>query len=140
MYITGYDLSEIKLVVKFWKQEEKDKFFKGWVEIMKKFIATTVLCLCMLLPISCFANTGVVAYTDDSIIVIADQYENYYCGEIYTYSSTERGDIIGGDFDNIGMVDLYNISKDETFSVYIDDIWLSREQAADWLRAQLNLF
>ncbi len=106
---------------------------------MKKFLLGLAMSVMLLLPVQCFAMAGIIRYVDDNVIVIADQYENLYCGEVYSISWAERDDIVGGDFDMYGFCQLYNVTKDENFDIYIDETYLTPVEGADWLADKLNL-
>lgn len=106
---------------------------------MKKFLLGMVMSVILLLPAQCLAAAGIIRYVDDTVIVIADEYENLYCGEVYSLTFAERYDIVGGDFDVPGYWDLYNVTKDETISVLIEETYLTPVEAADWLADRLGL-
>ena len=40
---------------------------------------------------------------------------------------------MAGDLESYGTHEIYNLTDDENFSMWIDNFWLSEEQAIDWL-------
>lgn len=103
---------------------------------MRKLAFILVFLLIMMPVIKTYAARGVVVYYDylsDKIIV--ETTLGYTCAEIYGYSGLlDTGDTIAGDLESYGFHEVYNLTKDDSFRIYIDDYWLDRDRALDWLR------
>ena len=52
-----------------------------------------------------------------------------------TISSTVSAarDVVVGDLESFGTHEIYNLTDDENFSLWVDNFWLSESQALDWL-------
>ena len=106
---------------------------------MKKMLISIVLLVSMLITSSVFAfqSKGVVVYYDGNNIVIQDlNYLGYTVGD--SLSFVKEGDIVVGDLDTVGTEDFYNITQDESFSVFIDNSCLSKDEAVDWVEEKVN--
>ena len=102
---------------------------------MKKFIALAVLFCAVTISSTASAARGVVAFYNRSSnkIVIATQ-QGYTCGEVMNFPMRlDRGDVVVGDLESFGTHEIYNLTDDENFSVWIDNFWLSESQVRDWL-------
>ncbi len=44
-----------------------------------------------------------------------------------------RGDLLAGDFESYGMHDAYNLTADSDLTVWVEDYWLSVDQALETL-------
>ncbi len=104
---------------------------------MRKVIAL-VLFLVLLLPCTAFASKGVIVFYNDLRSKIIIQTPNgYSCGEVYSvHTFVEPGQYVVGDLDSFGTKQIYNLALDESMNVWIDDCWLTRAQAMDWLARQ----
>jgi hypothetical protein len=100
---------------------------RGWLTI----IAT---CVVMLLPAVASAAKGVVAYCKsgcDYFIVETDM--GYALLEWYGGDDPSEDDELVGDYEAYGMKDIYNLSTDSEMRVWIEDYWLSRDEAFEKL-------
>ena len=95
---------------------------------MKKTImAAALAALTFMGGMAAEAAQGVVALiVDDKIVVQADDILEEYTGAttFETYKNYNEGDVIYGDFN----------SYDEEIEVYVDEYWMTEEQAIDYAR------
>lgn len=98
---------------------------------MKKILLLGVLFF-VLLSGTAFASRGHIAYTNGSIMVIETDY-GYSCVELYSYSPMYEGDYVVGNFESYGMHEIHDISMDTSNTVYVDDYWLSSDEAVRWV-------
>lgn len=101
---------------------------------MKKLIRSVFLAafLLALTTSTVFAAKGYVAYTDGSILVI-DAPSGYICCTLYSFDPIFEGDYVVGDFETLGMQKIYNVSMDSSNDVFVDEAWLSEEEAQEWI-------
>ena len=102
---------------------------------MKKFVISVVMFCVVTISSTVSAARGVVAFYNHSSnkIVIATQM-GYTCGEVMNFPMRlDRGDVVAGNLESYGTHEIYNLTDDENFSLWIDNFWLSEEQAIDWL-------
>ena len=103
---------------------------------MKKFIAVIVVLCAVMITSSASAAKGVVVFYGERSkkIIIETGWQRYTCGEVMGITiHLHRGDEVAGELESSGSHELYNITEDETFSVWISDYWLSKERALEWL-------
>ena len=103
---------------------------------MKKKI-TILLTLLLLIMTSCtaFAKKGVVVFYNSSGKIAIQTDYGYTVGEVMSVPiMLDRGDTVTGDLESYGTHDIYDITTDETFSLWVDDYWLSRDRAIDWIQ------
>ena len=90
---------------------------------------------------SVFASRGVIAFYGErsDILVIRTQSGYYTCGEVFGLApwNLSRGDIVMGDLDSFGFHDVYDYSIDESFQLFIDEIYLNEQQAAKWIQSKV---
>lgn len=105
---------------------------------MKRIAVCFSLILCSLLvSVTVYASRGVVAYYDfsSSKIVIQTDYNSYTCAEVYTGGLlTGIGSVIVGDLETYGFKEVYDVTTDEELSIYIDDYWVSKARALNWIK------
>jgi len=102
---------------------------------MKKFVAAAILFCGVIVSSTASAARGVVAFYNQSSnkIIIATQM-GYTCDKVMHFPRRlDRGDVVAGDLESYGTHEIYNLTDDENFSMWIDNFWLSEEQAIDWL-------
>lgn len=101
---------------------------------MKKLIRSVFLVafLLALTTSTAFAAKGYVAYTDGSILVI-DAPSGYICCTLYSFDPIFEGDYVVGDFETLGIQKIYNVSMDSSNDVFVDEAWLSEEEAQEWI-------
>ena len=103
---------------------------------MKKFIALVVVLCAVMITSTASAARGVVVFYGErsNKIVIETDSGHFTCGEVTDITlHLSRGDEVAGELETSGSHELYNITEDESFSMWIDDYWLSKEQALEWL-------
>ncbi|MBD3879812.1 MAG: hypothetical protein SR1Q5_09095 [Quinella sp. 1Q5] len=103
---------------------------------MKKFIALVVVLCAVMITSSASAAKGVVVFYGErsNKIIIETDSGHYTCGEVSGLPfRLRRGDEVAGELESTGRHELYNITEDESFYVWISDYWLNKERAFDWL-------
>ena len=91
------------------------------------------------LMITCttFAENGTVAYFDENTNKIAIQTDMGYTygtiTSIVTYPVINTGDLIGGELSSFASHDLYDISTDAGFTMWIDMYWSSADDVITWI-------
>lgn len=110
----------------------RDKASRGGA--MKNLIRSIVLMVFLLLLTTNtgLAAKGYVAYTDGSILVI-DAPSGYICCTLYSFDPIFEGDYVVGDLETLGMQKIYNVSMDSSNDVFVDEAWLSEEEAQEWI-------
>jgi len=63
--------------------------------------------------------------------VVADQSGDYSVLEWYGGSEPDRGDMLAGDWNRYGMIDVQNVSSGTSIHAWVEDYMLSRSRAAD---------
>ncbi len=79
-----------------------------------------------------FAAKGEVVYKKswcDYFIVETNM--GYALLEWYEGNDPEEGDIIVGNFESYGFKDIYNLTADSELKVWVEDYWLSKEDALE---------
>jgi hypothetical protein len=105
---------------------------------MKKIIPLLLLLLISLSSIA-FAEQGQVVYFNSNrySVVIATS-SGYTCGEVTMFKTglweLDRGDMLAGDLNSFGSHDVYDMARDRTISLWIDDVMLNEDQAFDWIQ------
>lgn len=102
---------------------------------MKKFITLIILFCTVMISSTAFAARGIVTFYNDSshkIIIKTDR--GFTCGEVTNMPMhLSKGDEVEGDLESSGSREIYNLTVDETFSLWIDDYWLDSDRVLDWL-------
>ncbi|MBQ6298333.1 MAG: hypothetical protein IJK81_11745 [Selenomonadaceae bacterium] len=101
---------------------------------MKNFIVLVVVLCAMMISSTAWAARGTVfCYDDWSRKIVIELWNGFTCAEVNGFPrKLEVDDIIVGDLEGYGTHELYNLTKDESFSVWIDNYWLSKEKALEW--------
>ncbi|MBR1645810.1 MAG: hypothetical protein IJ685_03435 [Selenomonadaceae bacterium] len=102
---------------------------------MKKFLTVAVLLCGVMISSTASAARGVVAFYNQSSnkIVIATNM-GYTCGEVMNFPMRlDRGDVVAGDLESFASHELYNLTTDTSFTMWISKYWASESQALDWL-------
>lgn len=45
-----------------------------------------------------------------------------------------RGDMLAGELESFGVQDVYDMSRDRGITLWIDNFWLTEDQAIDWMQ------
>ena len=105
---------------------------------MKKTImAVALAALTFMGGMAAEAAQGVVALiVDDKIVVQTDDILEEYTGAttFETYKNYNEGDVIYGDFNSYGIHTWYDDTTNEEIEVYVDEYWMTEEQAVDYAR------
>lgn len=81
------------------------------------------------------ASKGVVAYVQSGCDwYIFSTQRGYVLAEWYGGVEPDKGDLIAGEFESYGMHDVFNIAKDASVHVWIDDYLLSRDSVIEKYR------
>ena len=102
---------------------------------MKKFVLLVIMFCTVMISSTASAARGVVAFYNQSSrkIVIATQM-GYTCGKLMDFPiGLNKGDVVAGDLESFGTHEIYNLTDDENFSIWIDNYWLSEDRVIDWL-------
>lgn len=101
----------------------------------KKLCITIFMTVLLSVAAVCSAYGGVIAYLNDEVVVIEAGYDDYSCGELYSYACfLEEGDAVYGSLKTYGLQELYNDTRDESFTVYIEEYGLSEGEVFRWLK------
>ncbi|HXF49068.1 MAG TPA: hypothetical protein VNL73_06550 [Verrucomicrobiae bacterium] len=78
------------------------------------------------------ASKGEVVYKSSSCdYFIVETPSGFALLEWYGGNDPYKGDIIVGDFEEFGFQDIYNITADSELRVWVEDYWLSKEDAVE---------
>ena len=105
---------------------------------MKKVIPLLLLLFISLSSIA-FAEQGQVVFynTTRQTFVVATS-SGYTCGEVFMFGTglweLKRGDMLAGPLNSYGSHDVYDLERDRTIKVWIDDVMLSQDAAFDWIQ------
>lgn len=94
------------------------------------------LCLLIVLTGPALAKmvNGVVVYVDSDVIVIATT-NGLTVGELYGgYYALNEEDVVVGELESYGFKDVYCPTSGREARVYVDDFWLSKEDAIRWVQ------
>lgn len=102
---------------------------------MNKYFFTLFLFLSVLLPFTADAygqikGTSLGEFSNCDYYLIEVSYGDYTLAEWYGGSTPYSGDTVVGELHSYGFKDLYNISRDNSTRVWIDDWLLSEDSAA----------
>ena len=103
-----------------------------------KRIFLLVAALMLMLSATAFAERGVIVFCNNrSGVIIIGTNMGYTCGtSYYVPFGVEQGNQVGGEFSSFGSHEIYDLTANTTFQLWIDEYWDSREQAIDWLQRQ----
>lgn len=100
---------------------------------MRKYsIILLVMVFFICLASEAYAAKGVVAYKksgSDYFIVATNN--GYAILEWYGGYDPDVGDVIAGDFESYGFKDIFNITQRSKFRVWVENFWLSEEDAIE---------
>jgi hypothetical protein len=103
-----------------------------------KRIIMLVSSIMILLTSTAFATKGYVAYFDEESQIIAIQtQQGYTCGNIMAivpFGKINQGDLIGGNMFSYASQNLYDINTDYQFNMWIEEYWLSSDDAIAWIQ------
>lgn len=75
---------------------------------------------------------GVVVYIKSGCdYFIVRTASGYALLEWYEGSIPRKGDIIVGDLESYGFKDIYNLTADSDLTVWVEDYWLTRDEAME---------
>ena len=102
---------------------------------MKKFIALVILLCTVIISSTALAARGIVVfYSPSSSKIVIETQMGFTCGEVIDLPfHLSRDDTVDGDLENFGSHEIYNLTEDEHFSLWIDKYWLNKEEVIDWL-------
>ena len=89
---------------------------------MKKFFALVVLPCVLTISSTASATRGVIAFYNQSSrkIIIATQI-GFTCGNVmYPFYGLRRGDVVVGDLESFASHDLYDLTTDTNFTMWIE--------------------
>ena len=101
---------------------------------MRKNILSIVLFVILLVtPAVAFCKGGIIAFIDNDVIVVQTN-QGFTCAEIIGVTIAQKGDRIYGIQDTYGSQSWSVPRYDSDFTVFVDDFWLSADDAIAWLR------
>lgn len=103
-----------------------------------KRIFLLVAALMLMLSATAFAERGVIVFCNDrSGVIIIGTNMGYTCGtSYYVPFGVEQGNQVGGDFSSYGPHEIYDLTANVTFQLFIDEYWVSEHDALQWLQRQ----
>ena len=102
---------------------------------MRKLVITLCFVLTLCFASICSADSGVITYVDNDLIIVETEYGDYTCAELMTVTPyMYAGDVIYGTLNAYGIYDWYNREADAEFRVYINEYWLRGNEALRWLQ------
>lgn len=96
------------------------------------FIPLVIFLLCASLVGTAFAAKGEVVYKKSGCdYFIVETLMGYAVLEWYGGNDPDIGDRIVGDFESYGFKDIYNVTADSELQVWVENYWLSWEDALE---------
>ena len=91
-----------------------------------------VLVMMLLAPTIAFAAKGVVVYKkSDCDYYIVEALLGFVVLEWYGGNDPSVGDTLVGDYETYGMKDIYNLTADSETKVWVEDFWLTKDDAME---------
>jgi len=108
--------------------------------MLKKTVIFFVISLILytVVPFTYAAKGNIVYTKDDCDYFIVETPLGFTLLEWFGGTLPSKGDVIVGDFESYGLKDIYNLTSDDEMSVYIEDYWLSKEDAIENYFDQCN--
>ncbi len=104
---------------------------------MSRMLAGTTLLL--LFVQTAFAAKGEVVYRKSGCdYFVVETLGGFALLEWYGGSDPDVGDNLVGDFESYGMKDIYNLSSENELRVWVEDYWMSKEDALEGLYEQCD--
>lgn len=102
-------------------------------KIIRISFLITVACISVCLPCRADLKRGSVAYIKSGCnhYILVDRYDNYALVEDYGGSTPDTSEQIVGAFNGYGSKDFYNLSRDNSFRVYVEDYNLSKQSVVE---------
>ena len=98
---------------------------------MKKVYIITLLLLLMVLPAKAGNYVrGVIAFEDNKCVIIYTTM-GYTLGEKYSYQYMYEEDQVVGDLHSYGFKDIYNMTRDNTFRIWIVNYFMSENRVVE---------
>lgn len=101
-----------------------------------KRVSLLVIFLMSLWSCTAFAEQikgRITYYNDIKDIAVVETNMGYTVMEIYSYEYIESGDVVIGNFHSYGFTDMYNVTKESSTRIYIEEYWLNGDQVLDWI-------
>lgn len=98
-----------------------------------------VVAIMLMLSATAFAERGVIVFCNErSGVIIIGTNMGYTCGtsSYIIPIGVEQGNQVGGEFSSYGSHEIYDLTANTTFQLWIDEYWVSRDQAIAWLQRQ----
>lgn len=103
---------------------------------MRKIIVSTIVILLSIVSV-CFADAGVVVYSDYNrqlLVMQTDSYGNLTCAETFgALQFPEVGEVFYGTMNSYGMYDWYNQANDYYITAMIDEFMVDEREAFRWI-------
>ena len=107
---------------------------------MRRLFVMIVCCFVLFIPsvANADAHKMCVVFANGNVLVMCDQFEtNYTAVDFYT-GFVDEGDWLHGETEMYGQHNFYNINKDCNVSCFVDEFWLSKQQAIEWLKERIK--
>jgi hypothetical protein len=102
------------------------------MRIKKQCIFFVIILLSTFFAETAFAAKGEVVYKKSGCdYFIVETYMGYALLEWFGGNDPDEGDVIVGKFESYGFKDIYNLTADSELRVWVEDYWLSREDALE---------
>ena len=91
---------------------------------IKKFFMPLLFVLSLFLQSPAFSepSKGVIVFCDDNLVIIQSlSTYDYTMGELYSFGIYDIEDKVVGEMNSYGIHDFYNLNKDVTMKIYVDD-------------------
>jgi hypothetical protein len=110
----------------------------SYLSMKKIYIFLIAIILCSLLVsqsarATSSAGTVYAPYSSCSYFLILDPTGSFSEVEWYGGSFPDSGDVVYGDFQTYGFKDMYDQNKGNNIRVWVDNYWISRSRAAQYL-------
>lgn len=100
---------------------------------ISRLLTTLLLTLMLLVPVSAEMVAGAVIYIEGDLIVFQTEM-GLTVGEIYYgHYMLEKGDVVVGELHMYGLNKMYCPRTKRSANVWVDNFWLSKERAAEWV-------
>ncbi|MBR1805184.1 MAG: hypothetical protein IJ774_02230 [Selenomonadaceae bacterium] len=104
---------------------------------MKKLIVLVALLCTVMISSTAAARDavrGVVVYynySSDKIIIETNR--GFTCGEIMSGYFLDTSHVVVGSLESYGTHEMYDLTSDRSFRMWVDEYWLDSDSALEWL-------
>lgn len=106
---------------------------------MRKLLLSIFTAFTLIFPISSYAMTArIIAVNPDKIVVKMDK-GSYVAGILTGRAAVYEGDTVTNVHDTVGIQKWKDKNTEMTFSVYVEDTWVSRQTAMEYFYTPSSL-